>query len=202
MILALLPVLCWLLVALALNKKGLCWRRSFLSASVLWGFTLTAVTEALSIFKLLTFSWLLVCWTVATFISALFYYFVSPSNTVRAAVKIPLFLKFLLSSIFTIAILTCLIASVAAPNNLDSLAYHMSRVVHWIQNKSVEHYPTHILRQIELNPWAEFAIMHLQILSGSDYLANLVQWFSMIGSIIGATLIAKQCGANLRCPEQ
>jgi 4-amino-4-deoxy-L-arabinose transferase-like glycosyltransferase len=198
MILALLPVLFWLLVALTLNKKGFCWRRSFLSASVVWGFTLTAVTEVLSIFKLLTFSWLLVCWAVAAFISVFFYFYVIPNNTGRTAAKIPLFLKLLLSSIAAIAILTFLIASIAAPNNWDSMTYHMSRVVHWIQNGSVAHYPTHILRQLELNPWAEFAIMHLQILSGQDYLANLVQWFSMIGSIIGITLIAKQCGADLR----
>ncbi|HBE52352.1 MAG TPA: hypothetical protein DDW76_27170 [Cyanobacteria bacterium UBA11369] len=39
--------------------------------------------------------------------------------------------------------------------------------------------------------------MHFQILSGSDRFANLVQWFSMIGSLIGVSLIAKELGANL-----
>ena len=78
------------------------------------------------------------------------------------------------------------------------MTYHMSRVVHWIQNKSVWHYPTHILRQIELNPWAEFAITHLQILSGGDYWANFVQWFFMLGSLIGVSLIAKEFGADAR----
>jgi hypothetical protein len=198
MILAILPVLCWLLIALTLNKKGLCWRSCFLSASVVWGLTLTAFTEVLSIFKLLTFSWLLFFWAVAAFIALLIYFYVTPNNTVRTAVKIPLFLKLLVGGIAAIAIITCVIASIAPPNNWDSMTYHMSRVVHWMQNRSVEHYPTHILRQLYLNPWAEFAIMHLQILIGRDYLANLVQWFSMIGSIIGIGLIAKQCGADLR----
>jgi hypothetical protein len=46
------------------------------------------------------------------------------------------------------------------------------------------------------NPGAEFAIMHLQILSKGDRFANFVQWFSMIGSVIGVSLIAKQLGAS------
>jgi hypothetical protein len=70
--------------------------------------------------------------------------------------------------------------------------------MHWIQNQSVEHYPTNIIRQLELNPWAEFAITHLQILSRGDYFANLIQWFSMIGSIVGVTLIANKFGASIR----
>ncbi len=197
MIFALIPIICWFLLALILLKRGLCWRRSFLSASVVWGVMLTVMTESLSILKLLTFSWLLVCWGLATLISFLVYYS-TPENTLKTDVKAPLFLKMLIVCVAIIAIITCIIASVSPPNNWDSMTYHMSRVVHWIQNRSVEHYPTHILRQLESNPWAEFTIMNLVILSGQDYLVNLVQWFSMMGSIIGTTLIAKQCGVNLR----
>jgi len=76
--------------------------------------------------------------------------------------------------------------------------FHMSRVVHWIQNKSVAHYPTHILRQLHQNPWSEFGILQFQILSSSDRLANLVQWFSMVGAVLGVSLIAKRLGADLR----
>lgn len=78
------------------------------------------------------------------------------------------------------------------------MTYHMSRVMHWIQNKSVAHYPTHILRQLHQGTWSEFSIAHLQILSGGDYLANLVQWSSSVGSLIGVSLIAKQLSADLR----
>src|SRR4029077_20752440 len=56
--------------------------------------------------------------------------------------------------------------------------------------------PTHITRQLFMNPWAEFAIMHLQIVSDSDRFANFVQWFSMIGSLIGVSLLAKQFGGH------
>lgn len=78
------------------------------------------------------------------------------------------------------------------------MAYHMVRVVHWIQDHSVAHYPTIFLPQLYQGPWAEFAIMHFQILSGGDRFANLVQWFSMLGSLLGISLIAKHLGADLR----
>jgi len=78
------------------------------------------------------------------------------------------------------------------------MTYHMSRVVHWIQDRNVSFYPTHIPRQNFQNPWAEFAIMHLQILSGGDRFANFVQWFSMIGCLIGVSLLAKQFGGDLQ----
>ena len=78
------------------------------------------------------------------------------------------------------------------------MTYHMSRVAHWIQDRSIANYPTHILRQLYENPGAEFAILHFQILSGSDRFANLIQWFSMIGSALGISLLAKQLGASSR----
>jgi 4-amino-4-deoxy-L-arabinose transferase-like glycosyltransferase len=74
----------------------------------------------------------------------------------------------------------------------------MSRVAHWIQNRSVENYPTSILRQLHQNPQAEFDILNFQILSGGDRLANLIQWFSMIGSLVGVSLLAGELGAGLR----
>src|SRR5262249_2538151 len=104
----------------------------------------------------------------------------------------------LLAGVVIIAATTGFIALVAPPNTWDSLTYHMSRVMHWAQNRSVSHYPTHIQRQLHHTPWAEFAILHLQLLSGNDRFANTVQWFAMLGSVTGVSLIAKQVGADAR----
>ncbi len=93
---------------------------------------------------------------------------------------------------------TGMIALVAPPNTYDAMTYHMARVMHWIQNHSVAYYPTHILRQLYLSPGAEYLILQFQILGGSDRMANLVQWFSMVGSVLGISLIAGQLGADLR----
>lgn len=197
MITALLPVICWLFIALTLYKRGQDGRTAFLSASVIWGVLLTGGTEALSLFRGFTFSSAAIFWLSATLISVIIF-FTSPGGFRSPDITIRFDLQMLLGGAALIATITGFIALVSPPNNWDSMTYHMSRVVHWIQNQGVQHYPTHILRQIELNPWAEFAIMHFQILTGHDHLANLVQWFSMIGCIVGVSLIARQLGADLR----
>jgi 4-amino-4-deoxy-L-arabinose transferase-like glycosyltransferase len=70
--------------------------------------------------------------------------------------------------------------------------------MHWIQNKSLSHYPSHNLRQLYLNPWAEYAVLNFQLLTNNDKTANLLQWFSMVGSAIGVSLIAELFGASKR----
>ncbi len=92
---------------------------------------------------------------------------------------------------------TALVAAAAPPNTWDSMTYHMSRVAHWQQQASVANYPTHILRQLHQAPWSEFAILNLQILTGGDQLANFVQWTSMLGAILGTSLIARQLGGEV-----
>jgi hypothetical protein len=82
------------------------------------------------------------------------------------------------------------IAVVAPPNTWDGMSYHMARVAHWIQDQSVRHFSTSYLPQLYQMPWAEFAITHLQILSGSDIFANCVQWGGMAGSLIGVSWLA------------
>ena len=78
------------------------------------------------------------------------------------------------------------------------MGYHMSRVMHWIQQGTVAHYPTHNLKQLYQNPGSEFAITQFQLLSGGDYFANSVQWGSMVMSLVGVSLIARQLGCDRR----
>ena len=99
---------------------------------------------------------------------------------------------FLCSAIaFTLA-MTFATGILYPPNNWDSMTYHMARVEHWISDKSVSFYPTAIVRQNYQLPLAEFTIMHLQVLTRSDLLANLVQWICFLVSIVIAALIAAE----------
>lgn len=95
-------------------------------------------------------------------------------------------------------LVTAMLAWVAPPNTWDAMTYHLSRVMHWIQNKTVAFYPTHITRQLFVFPLAEYLILHCQLLAGTDRFANFVQWFSMVGSLVGVSLIAKQLGGTLK----
>lgn len=192
------------LLWLIFHDRNLDWRKALLRAAVFWALTLTLIIELLSHFSQLNFVFLLVTWLIVDILLFLIYSQQNSSlklfNTIRIwckyLLKLHPFVIFSLTSIVLLTTALGLIAIVVPPNNWDSMTYHMSRVVNWIQNKSVNHYPTHILRQLDQPPWAEYAILNFQILTKGDYLANLVQWFSMIGSTIGVSLIAKHLGAK------
>lgn len=179
------------------------WRSSFLSASLVWGLFLTMITEFLSLFRELNFSAVLGSWALMLVAAVIWLIrrdsWIVDMSRVRSQLRgIPPFEASLLVAVALIAATVGVIALISPPNNWDSMTYHMSRVVHWIQNRSLANYPTNILRQLHQNPQAEFTILNFQILSGSDRLANLIQWFSMAGSIAGVSLLAKQLGATTR----
>ncbi|MEH2069344.1 MAG: hypothetical protein V7K47_14475 [Nostoc sp.] len=203
-----LPFISLITTFLIIYKISHDWRQSLILASTYWGILLTIITEFLSIFKLITYNWVLVTWGLICIISIYIYLQVNSqitptskrnkSSRLNKNIQIPSLIKFLLSGIGFVVVTVGLIAIIAPPNNWDSMDYHMSRVAHWIQNHSVAHYPTSYTPQLYQNPWSEFVILHLQILSGADYFANLVQWLSMIGCMIAVSLIAKQLRGDLR----
>lgn len=194
----LLPILSFLAILLNYSTRGVSYRLAFLYASLWWGVLLTVATELLSLPHLLNQISLTAFWGIVAIAAFMlldrskvpleFHSF----DISYAAVFLPLGL---------IVAGTFLISIISPPNTWDSMTYHMGRVVHWTQNQSVAHYPTNIIRQLYFAPWAEFAIMQLQILSGGgDYFANLVQWFAMCGSLVGVSLIAGEFGAS-RCQQ-
>jgi hypothetical protein len=206
--LAILPLIALVLLTLIVRHRGDTWRGAFLTATLVWGTLLTVMTELLSVVRWLSFGWVLAGWSVICLVAGVFYYRLSRRDDRRAAatarfeirdvLKLQAFPLVWLAGLMFIILMLGTIALVAPPNTWDSMTYHMSRVVHWMQNNSVAHYPTYNLPQLFHPPFAEFAILHLQILSGGDRFANLVQWFSMVGSVLGVSLIAQQLGANAR----
>ena len=194
------PLIAALLLILIFQVSEHSWRRAVLDAAIIWGVLVAGLTEVLSSFQALTWGWIGGLWGCIVIGLA----FLLWSRLRHGTLGQPLptlhspFLTGLLAGIAIIIGTTGFIALVAPPNTWDSLTYHMSRVMHWVQDRSVEHYPTHIQRQLHHTPWTEFAILHLQLLSGNDRFANSVQWFAMLGSVAGVSLIAKQLGADVR----
>ena len=77
----------------------------------------------------------------------------------------------------------------------DSLTYHMPRVMHWIQQRSLAHYPTNIMRQVESAPGAELQITSLVLLTGGDLAVNLPQWLAMLTCAVVASFAAERLAA-------
>lgn len=205
--LSLIPIIFFIIILFVFLKSRITtsWRVTFLSASLVWGLLLTAITEFLSLFRLIGFWEILGAWVLGVILALICLTRINQVNSSERKLNIHLSLvdisRFDLLLLAGVALIIITVGGtgwISPPNNWDSMTYHMSRVMHWAQNGSVAYYPTHILRQLHSNPWAEFAILHFQILSGSDRFANLVQWFSMVGVTLGVSLIAKQLGASSR----
>lgn len=191
-LLGLLPFL--VLVLLAIGCPGNSPRGShcLINALLLWGVALVALTEGLSLLHALTPVVVTAVWLAVTagMIAWLVRKRVSLRGRVAAARE---FLSahggLVLAGGAVIGTVTLFTLLISAPNYWDALTYHLPRVMHWAQQGSVQHYFTHNTRQLAMPPFSEFLILHLRLLTGSDRLAALPQWLSMIASAAVVSLI-------------
>ena len=182
------------------------WRATALSVAVLWGLCLVMATEFLSLLHQLNLFWIAALWIAAVVLTALAG-FVQRRALARCFQSgfqrwrgLALGRVEWLLALITLLGLACLavIAWVAAPSNWDSQTYHLSRVMHWIQNQSLAFYPTSIPRQLYLGPGAEIIGLHLRLFSGGDRLVNFVQYGAMLGSLVGVSRLAQLLGGSRR----
>lgn len=80
------------------------------------------------------------------------------------------------------------------PNNYDSNNYHLHRVIAWLHFGNLDFYPTPYLQQLYLNVFAEYVVLNVYLVTGSDQFANLVQFFAGMGCLAGVSLLAKELG--------
>jgi len=117
----------------------------------------------------------------------------------RETVRDPLFLKLTLGiAVFIILPLT-FIAVYYPPCTADSMSYHLARIMHWIQNGNIEIYPSNYPRQIYYQPFAEYLILPLRLLTTSDYFDNLVQVVALVVMLLPLSLLARFFGGNGLC---
>jgi hypothetical protein len=149
--LALLPAVAYALISAALARPGpgQDWRNRALIAALIWGATLTLITEVLSRFGQLSAAPLALAWGSVVVAAAVA---VPPAVLGRPTLPRRLRLDWpeigLLAPVALTIILTGLIAALGWPNNVDALAYHLARVAHWIQDGSVAFYPTSSVIQL------------------------------------------------------
>lgn len=198
-----LPLIVLVTAALRFRRAGWGVRRSALAGAVVWAVLLVGITELLSLFGALDRAHLALAWAAAG--GVLTWPWLRRTTTDKIAspkgpaiqIKPPSWeSRFLLAGVGLILTGTLVTAIVAAPNNWDSLTYHLPRIEHWIQNESIAHYPTHNLRQLFFTPLAEWIVLHFQLLAGGDRLANSIQWLCFVGVVIGVSLLAQQLGAG------
>jgi 4-amino-4-deoxy-L-arabinose transferase-like glycosyltransferase len=172
-------------------------RESILVGFLCWGSALLAATEVLSLFHAIGFWQILFFWIVMLVSCVIFISFHPPKSSAGDTMGPWSFLEQVsFNRIVFFSFCLGVIALFAPPSTYDAMSYHMSRVMHWIQDRSLMYYPTNISLQLIYPIFSESVILHFQLLSGSDRWANSVQWLAMCGSLVGVSLIARELGAS------
>ncbi len=171
-------------------------RARLLELGILSAGIVAASTEILSFFTALTFWPILVTWLG---IAALWIYRLRDVAW-RPSIEgmRDWFVQLCLAGLAGLWVIEGITAFASAPNSADAMAYHMARIVYWMQQRSVANFATEYLNQIMLQPLAEYVVLHFQILTKGDYFANSVAWLSTGGYILAASLVAAKLGASLR----
>jgi len=158
-------------------------RHLLLRTAVLTGVAVVAITEALSPLHALS------RWPVAIAWALLLALLVRTRPRLRLPSWKPIEGTLALATA-AVAALIALTATLSPPNSADAMAYHLPRVVYWGQSGTVAFFPTPYLNQIMLQPLAEYFMLQTYLLTGGDYLINLLAFAAYAGSVIGVSAIA------------
>ncbi len=90
------------------------------------------------------------------------------------------------------------IAVSVAPNNFDSMDYHLPKMEQWIQAEGVLPFRAAFAPQLYLPPLAEIGMAHLALLGGTVWAVNLVQLSAHVVALVGVSVIARNCGLDRR----
>ena len=196
-----LPALFFLLaMAAAASRCGL--RQGFVVATLVHTLCVVGATELLSAPAILRLPQVMAFWAVATILPAIWLWRWgdghAPRRRLRRAGVRSVGWRLELAGVAVVLVAVFLIGVVSPPNNWESMAYRMTRVVMWLQQGSVEHYATPYLPQLYHSPLISWHALHLHLLAGGDRFANSVEWLGLAGCGVAASLFARE----LRAPFQ
>ena len=202
--LLILPIATFLVLYFIFRTQKIEWRRAALAAAVFCGTCVVVITETLSLPRLLTRGYVAIFWLVICVVSFLFLRAIrrrmAPPSQLRdpAQTHFDPGTKGLLIAASLIVLLVGITAFLSPPNMWDAMEYHLGRVTMWMSHHSVRFLPTPDYSHLIFGPWAEYAMMQTYLLWGTDRFVNFVEFFSMLGSVLGVSLIAGKLGAGTR----
>ncbi len=97
--------------------------------------------------------------------------------------------------ILSIAVFIFIQGFFSAPNTTDAMTYHITRVMYWIQEKTVQQ--DYIRGGHDFQPpFAEYIYLNLYLLLNNDRLLFLSNWLAFVMSIYLGGVVAFRLGAN------
>src|SRR6185436_9239500 len=192
LLLIVLSLACLFIIAVGRAKSNIA--EAIPGSLILMSILVVISAELLSVFNFFNFFHLVIFWLIVLFFAALiilrnkYYLRCNFKKTVEQISKNKI-LFFFISGLLLLLLLQGLFYP---PNSWDSMTYHMGRILHWINNNNINHFPTHIYRQIYQPPFSELFIAEICMLTKSDLFANAVQWLFLAGSLPVIVLICRE----------
>ena len=177
------------------------WQAEFLISVCVWGALLVAVTEGLGLLHAIDRLGLAVGW--GAILIALLVWESKAGALQRGWARLKRMFsmeslneRVLFGVAIVVAMVLLAVALVAPANSIDTLQYHMPRVDHWAQNRSLQHFATIYDQQNTRPYWTELVVLNLRVLGGGDRPGNLIQWFGMLAAMIAASGITGLLGGR------
>lgn len=168
-------------------------------------FFIWAMTELLSVFRIwISFS-VLISWTLL--LAALLFVIYKKgyvcrlselwSDKNRVLISYRGYRKwFVVFGIYFLFVLV--LGAISSQYNMDSMVYHLPRIMRWMQNRSVWHFAPGIEFQVRYPCLTEYLVAQIYLLGGNDRLANLVQTTAYLGSSVMIFGISRKIGASAK----
>ncbi len=175
---------------LNLKAKSIETQSMFLSLSQYWvasNFIFILLVEVLSGLGIIS-SMMLSLLVALIFIIGIFLFLKSKHVPLLTTSRIGnQFIKFWVLVIFLCSLITGIFV---APNNWDSMTYHLPRVIHWLRNGSVDHVASLVERQNYISPFGDYQSMGM-ISFGSDRFAFFPSFISGVFIVVIFFKLAK-----------
>lgn len=197
--LSLLPSLVLVLACCLFWRRCSSVRLSFIVASLLLSTGVLISTEVFSLLKMLVTGAIFVFWTASA--AMCIYAFKHVGRRVPGKRSYGQYTRSDLIEWGLVVLCVVPFFAVAwtwAPNNFDTMTYHLPRVFHWVQNGSVEHYPTANFRQLYQPSLLEYWLLHLRLLGASEEAFTLFPAFTLVLAGFAASLVAEEISRDRR----
>lgn len=169
---------------------------AYIYAVITWTLLMFGITEIMSVFRAVTMGGLWLAWGIPDVILFIIclqgHMFKCKIIKVTEIPKSVICIVLFLAGVLFLAVKTI-------PYNWDSMTYHLGRIVHWHQNRSVSHYATGSSRQVACPVLSEFINLNVYtMLNGNDCFLNLLQCFSYFTNGWLVYHITRKLGAGFK----
>lgn len=169
--------------------------QAYVYSVLTWTLYMFGATEMLSVFHQVTGRNLWLAW--GAFDVLLFAGCLKRHAFARIITKRNVISKGTIGVVLLFVVSVLFLAVKTMPYNWDSMTYHLGRIVHWYQNRSIEHYATNIDRQVASPVLGSFINLNIYaMLNENDRLLNLVQCFSYFTSGLLVCAVTRKLGCS------